>query len=474
MRPIDSSMEFVGSINPIEQCAATRQGQGTVDLPQSVVQDFMAVTLGIAGAARNAAVALCDDGRVIAVCEQERLTRTRNVGLRPGMLPARGGGRRAAAWLPVTRRRLRVCGRGARSGTCLAGLPTRRVDHHHAHAVTAFWTSPYDEAVVLVCDRHGVPDLTVWRADRSGLDARGRSLGRPRLRRNALPGGGGARIRPARGGTSPGSPGPRRCTEREYRAAAPGRRRRAARGAPGFKSALSVVASASGHQSAAVHASGVAQAVQRQLGELLLGVVARVRRRTSSNNLCLGGGFFYNSYFNTLIARAGLFENVFVPVESRKRRRGRWRGCRSGDGPSPGPCRCVVVAVSRTRILARGGEADPRQLQAVLRLPSGRSGHRTDRCLAGEGQAGRLVPGTHGVGTAALGNRSILASPLAPYVLENLNAFLKHREPYRCYSVAVCAEDAPRYFSGGPATSDFMEDRVRRARPRALSRACCR
>ncbi len=55
-------------------------------------------------------------------------------------------------------------------------------------------------------------------------------------------------------------------------------------------------------------------------------------------------------------------------------------------------------------------------------------------------------------GPRALGNRSILASPLAPFVLENLNAFLKHREPHRSYSVSVCAEDLPRYFRG-PATS---------------------
>ena len=59
-------------------------------------------------------------------------------------------------------------------------------------------------------------------------------------------------------------------------------------------------------------------------------------------------------------------------------------------------------------------------------------------------------------GPRALGNRSILASPLAPFVLENLNAFLKHREPHRSYSVSVCAEDLSRYFRG-PATSQFME-----------------
>ena len=34
-------------------------------------------------------------------------------------------------------------------------------------------------------------------------------------------------------------------------------------------------------------------------------------------------------------------------------------------------------------------------------------------------------------GARALGNRSILASPLDPYSTENLNAYIKHREGFR-------------------------------------------
>ena len=59
-------------------------------------------------------------------------------------------------------------------------------------------------------------------------------------------------------------------------------------------------------------------------------------------------------------------------------------------------------------------------------------------------------------GPRALGNRSILASPVAPYVLENLNTFLKQRAPHETYSIAICAEDLPRYFRG-PSKSSFME-----------------
>ena len=53
-------------------------------------------------------------------------------------------------------------------------------------------------------------------------------------------------------------------------------------------------------------------------------------------------------------------------------------------------------------------------------------------------------------GPRALGNRSILASPLNPYSTENLNIFIKHREPFRKFAASVPAEVAEEYFETGP------------------------
>ncbi len=53
-------------------------------------------------------------------------------------------------------------------------------------------------------------------------------------------------------------------------------------------------------------------------------------------------------------------------------------------------------------------------------------------------------------GARALGNRSILASPLDPYSTENLNAFIKHREPFRKFAASVPQELAAQYFEVGP------------------------
>jgi carbamoyltransferase len=64
-------------------------------------------------------------------------------------------------------------------------------------------------------------------------------------------------------------------------------------------------------------------------------------------------------------------------------------------------------------------------------------------------QAGKIVGWYQGAaefGPRALGNRSLLASPWAPYVRENLNDYIKHREWFRPFALAVPEEDCARYF----------------------------
>src|SRR5258708_21403508 len=53
-------------------------------------------------------------------------------------------------------------------------------------------------------------------------------------------------------------------------------------------------------------------------------------------------------------------------------------------------------------------------------------------------------------GPRALGNRRILASPLNAYSTENLNIYIKHREPFRKFAASVPAELAAEYFELGP------------------------
>ena len=53
-------------------------------------------------------------------------------------------------------------------------------------------------------------------------------------------------------------------------------------------------------------------------------------------------------------------------------------------------------------------------------------------------------------GPRALGARSILASPLGPYVNDNLNFYVKHREKFRPFAASVTEERAGEFFEYGP------------------------
>jgi carbamoyltransferase len=69
-------------------------------------------------------------------------------------------------------------------------------------------------------------------------------------------------------------------------------------------------------------------------------------------------------------------------------------------------------------------------------------------------RVGKIVAWFQGAaefGPRALGNRSLLASPWSPYVKENLNDFVKHRESYRPFALSVPEDECSRYFDCSPA-----------------------
>jgi carbamoyltransferase len=224
---------------------------------------------------------------------------------------------------------------------------------------------------------------------------------------------------------------------------------------PDFSESIASLPGSGSHGSVA-DAARTASGLQRSVGEVLLQLVQDVKNRFGGSDLCLGGGLFYNSHFNTLLAQSGLYEHTFVPVNPGN------AGVAVGAALEvAGPERERGRKVPLSPFLGPGFDAG--EIKATLdnckllydHVHDGQVIERTATALS----QGKLVGWFHGRmewGPRALGNRSILASPLAPYVLENLNVFLKQRDPYRSYSVSICAGDVPRYFRG-PATSQFME-----------------
>ena len=138
------------------------------------------IILGLGGLLGDAACAVLKDGEVAAAIEEAKLTRR----LAPGAMPRRRL-RSACGW-PGRRREevdcvaiVRPFARGPESLFHVAlrdQFPNSEivvVEHHLAHAASAFYASPFEEATVLTLDHAG--DFRCgarWQASGNQLQAR--------------------------------------------------------------------------------------------------------------------------------------------------------------------------------------------------------------------------------------------------------------------------------------------------------------
>lgn len=412
------------------------------------------LVVGVGVGPRSASVAIAAGGRLAGVCYQERVTRVRGAGVAPGQLPnealdlmlQRLGRTRASIGRTI------VAG-GAEEGSAA-------LDHHHALAATAFLTSPHDQALVVVCDHHA-PFTSVWRGQ--GLDltpadpAWGVSGFTHALHEFArLLGFGGdaalqrfealARLAPA---------------ARDASLDALIRLERGHVVVDGGLGATVTRLLPAGDD--VPRRAAVAGALQARLGDVLLEWLGRLASSSGAPAICLGGNLFYNSAMNTRVRLAGAFAHVFVPV----------------DPGTAGRAVGAALLGSPTRVPPPtpflGPDYSAQDVKAVLdncKLQyewSSEEGVVTEvvRAL----KAGHLVGWFQGAmewGPRAVGARCILASPTAPYVLENLNRFLKRREPWRGYALSGTAAALAEHFEG-PAEAPFMECDYRPRNPASFA-----
>ena len=195
--------------------------------------------------------------------------------------------------------------------------------------------------------------------------------------------------------------------------------------------------------------------------------------RRSGQRLCFAGGLGLNALLVSALERSP-FENVFVQPAA------------GNAGTAIGAVLYAWHAVStrpqRVRLdnLYLGPSYTAEEIKRVLENCKLRfryilTTEETIETAIAQLAENRIVAWMHGrmeFGPRALGNRSILASPLDPYAAENLNAFIKHREPFRKFAASVPAELAGEYFECGP-NARFLATvgRVRAAASRPLLRA---
>jgi carbamoyltransferase len=193
--------------------------------------------------------------------------------------------------------------------------------------------------------------------------------------------------------------------------------------------------------------------------------IAVARMAGRGRNLCFAGGLGLNALLVSALENDSGYANVFVQ-------------------PVAGNAGTAVGAVLETwhtvlrqdrrvplQTLALGPAYDAAETKQALENCKLRFRYllTTDELLdtaVEQLNDGKIVAWMHGrmeFGARALGNRSILASPLDPYSTENLNLFIKHREPFRKFAASVPAELCGGYFEVG-ANARYLST-VGRVRP---------
>jgi carbamoyltransferase len=196
----------------------------------------------------------------------------------------------------------------------------------------------------------------------------------------------------------------------------------------------------------------IAAGLQRACEIVLCEWLAALREQYKERSLCLAGGLFLNPLLVAAIeARAG-FENVSVqPAAGNEgtalgaawlvwhQQLGRAR-LAAMAAPYWGPAYSneeIKKVLENCKAAYHWCDSDERKLGETVRLL----------------QAGKIVAWFQGAaefGPRALGNRSLLASPWAPYAKENLNDYVKHRESFRPFALAIPEERCAEYFECSP------------------------
>ncbi len=425
------------------------------------------IILGIGGIGGDAACAILKDGQLAAAIEESKLVRHQSRPSGRAELPERAielclalaGAQRGQVDAVALVRPIPGSDFHLKVRSQFPGSRVVVLEHHLAHAASAYFPSPFTEATVLVLDRGGdVRCGSRWHASGAQMtieeeqyvpDSLGELYGRVTellgFTANAdehkvqwLSVAGDDRFRDLfleiLGLTDHGPRIDRGFLSTE--------RLRHGGFGPRLYARLGLQDGDAVPEDLRAHvASGVQMAVE----------AAVIRMAGKGGNLCLAGGLGLNALLVSALENSG-HENVFVQPVSGNAGTAigavleAWHGTYRQQQRVALATLCLGPAFSaaETKLVLENCKLRFRYMLTT--------GELIDTAVA-QLSDNKIVAWMHGrmeFGARALGNRSILASPLDPYSTENLNLFIKHREPFRKFAASVPAELAGEYFEVGP------------------------
>ena len=423
--------------------------------------------LGIGGLLHDGAAALLRDGELVAAMEEEKLLRQTHAGGLPtqaidGCLQIADATHADLECVALAR----PLGTGGdplfhlRLKTLFPKSRIVIVDHHTAHAASAFYPSPFEQATVLTLDRMG--DMrcgAIWEAKGSRLEAT------QELYAPDAPAAFYTRITELLG----------------FRTAAEEHKVQwlSVDGKPRFRDLFVDVLGVSDNQLPQLdhsyfdtsrttdggfsekfysqigveHGSTLSEETRADLASSVQSVVeeAVLKMAGEGENLCLGGGLALNALLVAAVENSGRFQCVWVQPAAGNAGTAvgsafhAWHQSSHRDERKP------------LNTLFLGPEFDRENIKQVLENCKLRFRYLTTDSQLVETAVKRLADnqilawfqGRMEFGPRALGNRSIFASPLNPYSTENLNTYIKHRESFRKFAASVPEELASEYFDCG-------------------------
>jgi carbamoyltransferase len=196
----------------------------------------------------------------------------------------------------------------------------------------------------------------------------------------------------------------------------------------------------------------IAASVQRRLEEVVMHLVKRLHAETGFRNLCVAGGVGLNCSMNGALLAMDCVDALFVPPVA------------SDAGIALGAAVEIAARqgfpILQLEHASYGPEYSTEQIRSILERSKLRYQENADVVgFVAEALAGNKIvgwfQGAMEFGPLALGNRSILADARQPDMRDRINYYVKFREDFRPLAPSMLEEYASEYLVNG-CSSPFM------------------